>query len=80
MKLGQVQAGIRLNASCTPFDVVPPALYDRFKAAVLAFGKEWGLTVHFGQDDGSIAQAQQRFWEMQNAHARAAQGAGNDGG
>lgn len=69
MKFGQVQAGIRLNASCTPFDVVPPELYARFKTAVMNTAKEWGLSVHFGQDDGSIAQAQQRFWEMQRAHA-----------
>lgn len=73
MKLGQVQSGIRLNASCSPFDVVPPELYTRFKQAVMAMGKDWGLAIHFGQDDGSIAQAQQRFWEMQNAHVRAAQ-------
>jgi uncharacterized protein YeaC (DUF1315 family) len=66
------QAGIRLNASCSPFDVVPPELYQRFKLAVMEMGKNWGLVVHFGQDDGSITQATQRFWEMQHAHRDAA--------
>ena len=69
MRFGATQSGIRLNASCSPFDVIPPELYARFKKAVIETGKQWGLTVHFGQDDGSIAQAEQRFWEMQ-AHAR----------
>ena len=83
MKLGQVQAGIRLNASCTPFDVVPPELFARFKQAVINTAKEWGLTVHFGQDDGSIAEATGRFWDMRREHVaaiQAAQGVGNDGG
>ena len=60
------QSGIRLNASCSPFDVIPPELWERFRGAVLGYAKTWGLTVSFGQDDGSIAQAQQRYWQMQN--------------
>jgi len=61
------QSGIRLNASCSPFDVVPPELYAKFKMAVLESAKIWGLKVHFGQDDGTIAQAEQRYWEMQRS-------------
>ena len=64
MKVGATSSGIRLDASCTPFDVVPPDLYRGFKKAVMEMAKQWGLTVHFGQDDGSIAQAEQRFWQM----------------
>ena len=58
------QSGIRLNASCSPFDVVPPELYACFKQAAMEIAKNWGLTVHFGQDDGTIAQAEARYWEM----------------
>lgn len=65
MKLGAVQSGIRLDASCSPFDVIPPDIYRGFKKAVMEQAKAWGLSVHFGQDDGSIAQAEQRFWQMQ---------------
>jgi hypothetical protein len=65
---GALQSGIRLNASCSPFDVVPPELYAKFKATVLEQAKQWGLRVCFGQDDGSIAQAEQRFWQMERAH------------
>lgn len=64
MKVGATSSGIRLDASCTPFDVVPPDLYRGFKKAVMEMAKQWGLTVSFGQDDGSIAQAEQRFWQM----------------
>lgn len=76
--IGANPSGIRLNASCSPFDVVPPALWQSFKKAVLEHAQDWGLAVHFGQDDGTIAQAEQRFWEMQRAHdanARAAKDA-----
>lgn len=65
MKFGAVQGGIRLVASCSPFDVVPPELWDRFKVAVLEHAKNWGLSVHLGEDDGSIGQATARFREMQ---------------
>ncbi len=72
MRLGATQSGVRLNASCSPFDVVPPELWKAFKRAVMETGKQWGLVIHFGQDDGSIAQAEQRYWQMQRAHADAA--------
>ncbi len=72
MKVGVTQGGIRLNASCSPFDVVPPELYERFKGAVLGYAKFWGLVVHFGQDDGSIAKAQAEYWKQQRAHVDAA--------
>lgn len=68
VKVGVTQSGIRLNASCSPFDVVPPELYARFKQAVIEYAKTWGLRVHFGQDDGTISQAEGRYWEMQRAH------------
>ena len=66
--VGANPSGIRLNASCSPFDVVPPELWQAFKLAVMETGKQWGLKVHFGQDDGSIAQAEQRYWQMQRDH------------
>ena len=69
MRLGAIQSGIRLNASCSPFVVVPPELWKAFKTAVMEQAKTWGLRVHFGQDDGSISQAEQRYWEME-ARAR----------
>jgi hypothetical protein len=68
VRIGVAQTGIRLNASCSPFDVVPPELWLRFKEAAMQTAKQWGLRVHFGQDDGSIAQAEQRFWDMERAH------------
>jgi hypothetical protein len=68
VKIGVSQTGIRLNASCSPFDAIPPELWLRFKEAAMETARQWGLRVHFGQDDGSIAQAEQRFWEMQRAH------------
>ena len=64
VRVGAAQSGIRLNASCSPFDAVPPELWQRFKQAVMETGKQWGLRITFGQDDGSIAQAEQRYWEM----------------
>lgn len=64
----RAQAGIRLVASCTAFDAIPPALWDGFKRAVLSAAGEWGLTVRFGEDDPSMAEAQQRFWQMQRVH------------
>ena len=70
--VGARPSGVRLDASCSPFDVIPPDLYQRFKVAVMEMGKQWGLKVMFGQDDGSIAQAEQRYWEMQRAHVNAA--------
>ncbi len=76
MKVGVTQGGIRLNASCSPFDVVPPELYARFKKACLEQAKVWGLSIHFGQDDGSIAQAEQRFWQQQRAHVARQRGVG----
>ena len=74
MKLGLTQSGIRLNASCSPFDVVPPELFQKFKNAVIETGKTWGLKVSFGQDDGSIAQAEQRYWEMQRSAQQTSDG------
>jgi len=68
VKFGAIQGGIRLNASCSPFDVIPPELWLRFKRAVMKTADEWGLSVHFGQDDGTVSQAEARFWEMQRAH------------
>jgi hypothetical protein len=76
-QIGVVTTGVRLNASCSPFDVIPPALYDGFKKAVMEAAKNWGLTVHFGHDDGSIAEAQQRFAMQQRAHVGISQ-ASND--
>lgn len=81
MKVGVSQAGIRLNASCSPFDALPPGLYDAFKQAVISTARNWGLTVHFGQDDGTIEQAKVRFWQMTRVmeDARAKQAAdGNE--
>ena len=69
--IGAHPSGIRLNASCSPFDAIPPVLWNAFKKAVLEHAKDWGLTVHFGQDDGSIAQAETRFWQMQRGHEEA---------
>lgn len=49
-------------------DAVPPALWEAFKKSVVKSAADWGLTVRFGEDDGSIADAQQRFWHMQRVH------------
>jgi len=80
VKVGAIQGGIRLNASCSPFDVVPPELFMRFKKAVLQHAAEWGLSVHFGQDDGTISQAEQRFWQMQRVHDDGRLAAAKDAG
>lgn len=49
-------------------DAIPPALWEAFKKAVMSQAENWGLTVRFGEDDGSMADAKQRFWQMQRVH------------
>lgn len=61
------QGGIKLTASCTPFDAVSPAVWEAFKKAVMESAKNWGLTVHVSEDL-TIQDAKQAFWNAQRVH------------
>ncbi len=55
---------MKLSATCSPFEVVPDAVWQSFKREIQQAAKAWGLEIAISQDL-SVGDANQRFWEMQ---------------
>ena len=54
---------MKLSASCTPFEALPPPVWQAFKRQVMEAAKTWGLEIAISQDL-TVADAEQRFWMM----------------
>lgn len=68
--VGAQQSGITLIATCTPFDAIPPALWEGFKKSLMASAAQWGLTVRISEHP-SLQQGKQSFWAAQRIHDNA---------
>ncbi len=62
--VGAPQAGITLIATCTPFDVIPPALWEGLKKAIMQSAADWGLTVRISEHP-SLQDGKQHFWKLE---------------
>lgn len=68
---GAPASGITLLCTASPFQMLPPEVWQGFKRAVKEAAGYWGLQVAL-QDHPSIQDAHLRFWEAQRTQALAA--------
>lgn len=70
---------MKLTASCTPFEALPPPIWQAFKKQVMDAARSWGLEIAISQDL-TVSDAEQRFWMMTRVmdDARAEDAATND--
>jgi hypothetical protein len=54
---------VKLNASCTTFEALPPTVWQALKKMILNAGREWGVDIEV-VDGLTVAEAHQRFWQM----------------
>lgn len=55
---------MKLTATASPMEVLPPKVWEAVKRAVIAIGNEWGLSLEVA-DDLTVRDAEQRFWSHQ---------------
>lgn len=54
---------MKLRASCTDFEALPPPVWQALKKMILNAGREWGIDLSI-DDDLTVAEAHQRFWQL----------------
>lgn len=62
LTIGLAQSGIKLTATASAFESLPPEHWQAFKLQVMEAGKAWGLKISI-TDHPSITDAQTRFWQ-----------------
>ena len=56
---------MKVVATCSPFEALPPAIWQSFKRQIIEAGKDWGLQVEVSQDL-TVSDAEARYWDMLN--------------
>lgn len=65
---------MKLSATCTPFEALPPDHWEGFKRQVIAAAKGWGLDITVSQDL-TVMDAVARYWQgLENARAASKDG------
>lgn len=54
---------MKLQATATPFEALPPKVWEALKVAVISIGQQWGVRLVI-EDDLSVRDAEHRFVEM----------------
>lgn len=54
---------MKLLATCTPFEAIPPSIWDRVKTAIKSAGQQWGVDIAI-DDDLTVREAIGRFWQL----------------
>jgi len=54
---------VKLNATCSPFEAVPPGVWAAVKVAIIQAGRNHGVDIAIN-DDLTVAEAHQRFWQL----------------
>jgi hypothetical protein len=54
---------VKLRATATGFEALPPKVWEAVKRAVIAIGNDWGLPLVI-EDDLSVRDAEHRWQEM----------------
>jgi hypothetical protein len=61
---------VKLTASCTPFEALPPKVWENIRRAVEYACFEWGVSVEVAEDLTVMeAQARFRMWQKANEQA-----------
>lgn len=68
---GAPASGITLLATASPFQALPPEIWEGFKKAVKEAAGYWGLQVAL-RDHPTIQEANLRFWHAQRVMQQAA--------
>ena len=55
---------MKLTVSCTPFEVLPPKLWECLRRAIETRAKTWGLSIEVAEDT-SVREAEARFSVLQ---------------
>lgn len=76
---GARAGGITLLATASHFEALPPPFWQAFKKAVKSLADGYGLQLAIS-DHPSITEAQQRFWQMNQAQENARLAGSKDGG
>lgn len=62
--IGAPASGITLHATSSPFQLLPPEVWDGFRKAVKAAADAWGIQVAVSEHP-TIQEAKQRYWAAQ---------------
>ena len=69
--VGAPASGITILATASPFQLLPPEIWEGFKKAVKEAAGYWGLQIAI-QDHPTIQDAFLRFWQAQRTQQLAA--------
>lgn len=61
---------MKLVATCTPFEALPPPIWAAFRKMVQEAGRSWGLDVEFSEGP-SVTEAIANFWKANRIHENA---------
>ena len=56
---------MKLQASCTPFEMLPPKVWENVRRAIIASCADWGIPIEV-EETLSIREAEARFRDWQN--------------
>jgi hypothetical protein len=54
---------VKLHATCTTFEALPPPIWQALKKMIQNAGREWGVDIEV-VDGPTVPEAHQRFWQL----------------
>jgi hypothetical protein len=61
---------VKLRATCSPFEALPPVVWAAVKIAIVEAGRSYGMDIAL-DDDLTVLEAHQRFWQLHRVQENA---------